>query len=291
MARPSGRCAGREGNDAAAASEGAVYGPVRSRRLGSSLGVNVLPPSVKVCTFNCLYCQYGWTKECPLRIGEWDRWPSLPEVLGELERTLWELPEQPAYITLSGNGEPTLHPRFGELVDGIAELRDRYAPRARTAILSNSTTVVAGGFRPVSGGGNGRGAAHCSAGVDYRSVRDVLMRLDVRIMKLDCGTDSVFHRYSRPCGRTGIDDIAAGLMQLDDICIQALLADGEMGNAGPDEVAAWIEYVTAIRPLHVQLYTLDRGCASPRIAPLSAVRMRAIKERLSAAGLDADVYS
>lgn len=270
--------------------KGAVYGPIRSRRLGCSLGINVLPPAVKVCTFNCLYCQYGWTKVCPLRIGERGRWPSVPEVLEELEHTLWELLEQPAYITFSGNGEPTLHPRFGEFVDGVTELRDRYAPRAKTAILSNSTTIIAGGVRSASSGGNGSRTAPCSAGIDYRSVRDALMRLDVRIMKLDCGTDRVLHRYNRPCGRTGIDDIVDGLMRLDDICIQALLADGEMGNAGPDEVAAWIEYITAIRPLHVQLYTLDRGCASPRIAPLSVARMRAIAERLRAAGLDADVY-
>ncbi len=270
--------------------KGAVYGPIRSRRLGSSLGVNVLPPSVKVCTFNCLYCQYGWTKKCPLRIGEWNRWPSVPEILGELEHALWELPEQPAYITFSGNGEPTLHPRFDELVDGVTSLRDRYAPRARTAILSNSTTVVAGGFRPVSSGGNGSGAAPCSAGIDCRSVRNALMKLDVRIMKLECGTDTVLHQYNRPCGRMGMEDIVEGLMQLDDICIQALLADGEMGNAGSGEVNRWIEYVASIRPFHVQLYTLERGYASPRIAPLSVARMRSIAERLRATGLDADVY-
>ena len=105
---------------------GAVYGPVQSRRLGSSLGVNVLPASVKVCTFNCLYCQYGWTKVCPLRIGESSQWPSVQEILGELEQALWALVEQPAYITFSGNGEPTLHPRFAELVDGVISLRDSW---------------------------------------------------------------------------------------------------------------------------------------------------------------------
>lgn len=271
--------------------KGAVYGPVRSRRLGVSLGVNVLPSSVKVCTFNCLYCQYGFVKECPLRIGAYDRWPSVAGILDELEHALWEILEQPAYITLSGNGEPTLHPRFDELVDGITTLRNRYAPRARTAILSNATTVVAGGFQPASAGGNGSGASSCNAGVDHRRVRDALMKLDVRIMKFECGTDAVLRRYNRPCGGMGTKDIAAGLVQLDDLCIQALFAGGEGGNADPGEVAAWIEDVASIRPRHVQIYTLDRGYASPRIAPLSAARMRSIADRVRAAGFDAEVYT
>lgn len=268
---------------------GAVYGPVQSRRLGRSLGVNVLPPSVKVCTFNCLYCQYGWTKVCPLRVHERYRWPAVAEILGELERTLWELVEQPAYITFSGNGEPTLHPRFGELVDGVIHLRNRLAPHARTAILSNSATIAARDERHMAVCSGGV-LMPCGAGVDSFSVRSSLERLDVRIMKLDCGTDGVLRRYNRPCGKTGIDDIVAGLMKLDDISIQALITGGEMGNSGSGEITAWIERVAALRPLHVQIYTLDRGYASPRIAPLSPECLREIGTTLKTAGIATGVY-
>jgi len=273
----------------------AVYGPVQSRRLGRSLGFNVLPPSVKVCTFNCLYCQYGWAKVCPRwigerkRIGERNGWPSVQMLLGELEHALRELLEQPAYITFSGNGEPTLHPYFDELVDGLITLRDRYAPCARTAILSNSVTIAERDDRCMSMCGAGS-RMPCQAGVYRAMVRDALGRLDVRIMKLDCGTDGVLHRYNQPCNRAGIDDIVAGLMKLDDICIQALLTGGEMGNTGSGEIAAWIGHITVIRPRHVQIYTLDRGCASARITALSPPRLREIGDLLKTVGIDAAVY-
>jgi wyosine [tRNA(Phe)-imidazoG37] synthetase (radical SAM superfamily) len=269
---------------------GAVYGPIRSRRLGSSLGINVLPYSVKVCTFNCLYCQYGWSKVCPLRVGERSEWPDVPEVLDELEQELEGIWPEPAYITFSGNGEPTLHPRFPELVDGVIALRDRYLPGAKTAILCNSTMVIAGIIPAETTRENGTVPNPCSVWNRSAPVRRALERLDVRIMKLDCGTDVVFRRYNRPCLKIGIGDIVAGLAKLDGICIQTLLAGGDMGNADSNEVAAWIEAVESIRPLHVQLYTLARGYPSSRIAPLAPGRLIEIRKLLRDRGISADVY-
>ena len=121
--------------------DGFVYGPVRSRRLGASLGINVLPPGQKVCNFDCLYCQYGWTEPEPLGEAAEIAFPAAESILIAVGKALLALPEPPAYLTFSGHGEATLHPELGELVDGVIVMRDRLAPGARTAILSNSTRV------------------------------------------------------------------------------------------------------------------------------------------------------
>jgi wyosine [tRNA(Phe)-imidazoG37] synthetase (radical SAM superfamily) len=246
---------------------------------------------MKVCTFNCLYCHYGWTKVCPRRIREKGIWPAVADILGEVESALATVRPEPAYITFSGNGEPTLHPRFSELVEGVRELRDRYAPDAKTAVLSNSTTISApatGGYREREGKMK---LPACALEIDRASLRAALDRLDVRIMKLDCASDSGLVRYNRPCGEILLENIAVGLMELDAICIQSLFAGGDMGNAGDRDVAAWIDIVTTIRPFHVQLYTLDRECASTRIEPLPLERLYEIGGQLRARGINAEVYS
>ena len=117
---------------------GIIYGPVRSRRLGRSLGINLLPTSYKVCTFNCLYCQYGWTRIHGRILKYRDQWPQVDEAYEALEKTLQEISLAPDYITFSGNGEPTIYPDFPEVVDELIKLRNDLAPRAKVAILSRN---------------------------------------------------------------------------------------------------------------------------------------------------------
>ncbi len=244
----------------------ATYGPVASRRLGRSLGINLLGSAAKVCTFDCLYCQYGWTPPDALAGDAHGRLPGVDEVLAQVEGALARLAEPPAYLTFSGNGEPTLHPRFGAIVDGVRAVRDRLAPSARTAILSNSTRV------------------------GDPAVRAALARLDVRIMKLDAGDEATFRRFNRPRGGVTFAQVLEGLRALGGVTVQALFADGPDGNAGSDEVRAWLDAVVSVRPVAAQIYTLARGYPSDRIGPVGARLLGAIRDRLRAFGVPAVAY-
>jgi wyosine [tRNA(Phe)-imidazoG37] synthetase (radical SAM superfamily) len=233
--------------------KGLTYGPVRSRRLGASLGINLFPGGVKRCSFDCVYCQYGWT---PVAVGRLDRAAAVLPAPDEVERALAAalegLAEPPAYLTFSGNGEPTLHPDFPEMVERVNGLRSRLVPAARTAALSNS------------------------AGVTDPAVRDALARLDVRIMKLDCGAEGTFRRFNRPLPGLTLDAVTEGLRLLagsSPVTIQTLIAGGEAGNLGEAEGRAWIDRLVTIRPAEVQLYTLARGTPSSelRAAPAPAL--------------------
>ena len=240
-----------------------IYGPIQSRRIGSSLGVNLLPPKVKVCSFDCLYCQYGWTD---FSLMESAVFPSPDEVKQALEEALEKLEEPPRWITFSGNGEPTLHPDFGRIVDIVIEVRDRLAPSAGTAILSNSTTV----HRP--------------------EIREALSKLDLRIMKLDAGTPGMFASYSRPAPGFTLELVVGGLSALEDVTIQSLFTKGTSGNYTEANIDAWIERLKRIEPVMVQAYSLDRGFPSREIEKLTPGELAGIVERLEKAGMPARAF-
>lgn len=243
-----------------------VYGPVNSRRLGRSLGINILPHGQKVCSFNCLYCQYGWTDYGKVQKVREDQFPSVEDVKTAVEAAVAGLREPPAYLTFSGNGEATLHPRFTEMVDTVIEIRDRMVPEAKTAILSNSTKV------------------------DDQSVRNALEKLDARIMKLDAGSQSVLCSYNDPLDGIRLDSIVAGLAQMKKVTIQSLFTGGLLGNYSPSSVADWVEKIKKIKPVSVQIYTLDRGTPSLSITRIEAVDMVKIKLLLEKEGINSEVY-
>lgn len=245
---------------------GITYGPVGSRRLGRSLGINILPTNRKICTFNCVYCQYGWTRDADPGDVRNVQWPSRVSLYRAVEHALTELRPPAAYITFSGNGEPTLHPDFDRIVDGIIELRDKHSPSSRTAILSNSTRIT------------------------NELIRSAVAKLDVRIMKLDAGNAGTFRRYNRPIGGIDLEQIAAGLREMNEMMIQALFAAGPAGNLGAADVDDWIEKIVRIAPVHVQVYTLDRPYPSEKIAPASVESLEGIKLKLAQRGVCAGVY-
>ena len=243
-----------------------TYGPVRSRRLGRSLGVNILPTEKKTCTFNCVYCQYGWTPYTHLEEMNDAAWPSPELVFGDVRRTLTELYPPPAYITLSGNGEPTMRPQFDEIVEGVIDLRNRLSSGSKTAILSNSTLLT------------------------NERVRRAVGKLDVRILKLDAGNTDVYQAYNRPLCAATVDELVAALKSTSGVTIQALFATGASGNADARHVDDWVRRIVEISPLHVQLYTLDRPYPSKNIAPASRDLLEGIKARLGEYGISAGVY-
>jgi wyosine [tRNA(Phe)-imidazoG37] synthetase (radical SAM superfamily) len=243
---------------------GIIYGPVASRRLGFSLGINLLPPRKKNCTFDCVYCQYGWTLRAP---SDGDAFPTVDQVLASVKEALTSPAVVPSFLTFSGNGEPTTHPQFLDIARGVRALRDRLLPTAKLAVLSNSTRV------------------------GQPSVRTALGLLDMRIMKLDAGTEAMFEQFCRPLEPVTLDQIVAGLADLGDVTLQALLAAGPAGNADPAHLAAWTEKVVAIAPVGVQIYTLDRDWPSRDLSPLDSAALHAIAAMLRGANCPATVYS
>jgi wyosine [tRNA(Phe)-imidazoG37] synthetase (radical SAM superfamily) len=244
-----------------------TYGPVNSRRLGRSLGINLFPGGRKVCTFDCLYCQYGRAMAVPGPDRRGTPPASVGEVLAGIEAALAHLDPGPAYLTLSGNGEPSLHPQFPDIVDGVLALRERLAPGARAAILSNSTTAV------------------------RTSVREALGRLDVRIMKLDAGDEETFRRYNAPWPGLSLRDVLEGLRTLGGVTVQALFTAGAGGNLTPKHVGAWVGAVVSLRPVGVQLYTLDREAPTRSLSPAPLPALEGLRVRLERAGIRAEVFS
>ncbi|NUN49506.1 MAG: radical SAM protein [Candidatus Brocadiae bacterium] len=246
-----------------------TYGPVNSRRCGVSLGLNTLPPDIKVCSFDCPYCQCGWTAKTAEGRGEGMRYPAVPEILGEIERRLAELAAAGVRIdtmTFAGNGEPTLHPRFREIVEGTMALRDRHQPGAIVDVLSNAQTVN----RP--------------------AVREGLRRLDRRIMKLDGGNMRVIEAVDRPLARFDLPEILEGLRTLGDVTIQSMFVTGSVDNTAEADVDDWVRCLDAVRPVAVQVYTLDRGPADPGLRRVPAARLEEIAARARAAGHRVEVF-
>jgi len=230
-----------------------IYGPVNSRRLGSSLGVNLLPHTYKACPFNCAYCQYGFTGERGhMIVTDGHDMPKVGDVVEAVRLALEEFPSV-SYITFSGNGEPTLHPDFETIVAELKKLKNEISPGIRLAILSNSALV------------------------SKENVRKGLANLDSRFMKLDCGDEKTFRQFNRPHKDITLDMIADGLKKLDDIIIQALFAGGEIGNYNDTSIDRWIEKIGEIRPLECHIYSLDRPSADRRLVKIDKEGLTRIK--------------
>jgi len=221
--------------------ETTVYGPVRSRRLGVSLGLNLLPQRSKICSFDCPYCQCG--VNTPRAAGS--RWPSPDEVVHSLTRALARLPVLPEWITFSGNGEPTLHPRFAVVVDRVLAARAEVAPKTRIGILSNGL----------------------SAGEP--TVHGALMRLDGRIMKLDPGPMEQVNG-----ARYDADRLATQYRTLKPYTVQAMVVKRRDWDGSSDgSIAAWLPLLVRADPNAVQLYSLARPPADASVQKVPRERL------------------
>lgn len=252
--------------------EGYVYGPVHSRRLGISLGINPLPIDHKLCSMNCVYCQYSWTDlfRTSLDTPE-DRAlvPPVEAVIAELHQVLDRMDAEglkPDCLTLAGNGEPTLHPDFERLVDELIRVRDERCPNAKIGILTNSLHL------------------------DREDVLRGLAKLDDRYMKLDAGDQKTFKRIDVP-GKAKLEDVVANLKQLDDIVIQSLFIHGPLSNMSPESLRNWRERIAEIRPKLVQVYSLDRVPASSKAEIVSKERLKIIADELTReTGIPSEVF-
>jgi len=251
--------------------EGIVYGPVRSRRLGRSLGINLTPAHLKLCSFNCSYCQYGWS-EHSRRASEpaFEHWPSAATVAKAVSVALRALLAQGDHIdrlTLAGHGEPTMHPKIKDVVNALRKVRDELVPGVPLAILSNASTL------------------------ERADVREALAGIDERYMKLDAGDTPTLRSVNG--SPLSIEQLVAGLKKVPDIVIQAMFVKdrtGRVDNTGDLTVINWVGALDRIRPNSVQIYTIDRTPAFPYLQPVPAARLREIVQRVRLAGFPCDVY-
>jgi wyosine [tRNA(Phe)-imidazoG37] synthetase (radical SAM superfamily) len=237
--------------------DGCVYGPVRSRRLGWSLGINWFAPKTKVCNFDCVYCQLGPTDRLPLRAD----FVPLEVFAQEVETAFARIAADGTpidVITISGNGEPTLHPRTPDLIDRVLAARDRYFPTARTWVLTNGTRN------------------HVDA------VAEALNRLDERAVKLDA-VGPWLTDIDKPLFGFRWDAFVEGLRKLRDYHLQVMVVKGRGQNQDPRAWTAWVEWVRsqALRPKSIQLYTVDRFPAYAGVEPLDRREMAEVASYLS----------
>ena len=239
-----------------------IFGPVQSRRLGISLGINLLPADGKVCSFDCIYCECGFNE---------DHRPQLPlptreEVATALERKLQQMQEDgqmPDVLTFAGNGEPTCHPHFAEIIDDTIRLRDQYCPQAKVSVLSNSTMI------------------------HRQAVHDALMRVDNNILKLDTVDIDFIHQVDHPNGTYDVNAIMERMKAFDGhIIIQTMFLKGPgIDNTTDHYVAPWLEAVKAIKPQQVMIYTIDRETPDQSLRKATHEELDAIRDRVIAAGI------
>ena len=234
-----------------------IYGPVDSRRLGRSLGINLSPVDYKICSFNCVYCQYGWTDVGTLDTKPYEKdFPPVEDFARVLEYMLAEHGDVGIdNITFSGNGEPTLHPRFTDLVDMAAALKEKHCPSARLGVLSNSSAVT----------------------ID--KVRKALEKLDFRIMKLDAGDIETFNQINRPCPQVEYRDILAHLKSMPNVTLQTMFVDGTFCNIDDRQVSSWMKRVGEVKPVRAQIYSLHRPSATSALREVLAEKLMEIAVR------------
>ena len=242
-----------------------VYGPIRSRRLGVSLGMNLMPTTAKLCTFDCVYCECGWNQPVSHPV-----LPTREQVREALASRLIALSSnQLDVITFSGNGEPTLHPEFLGIIEDTCALRERYCPKAKISVLSNSTQL-------------GRA-----------DVVKALRMCDNRILKLDSAIDKTMRLIDKPVNENlTVEQVAEWLAVFEgDFTLQTCFLRGEyegqvIDNTTPEELSAWYTMIERLRPKQVMIYVIDRATPLQTLSKVPAAEMEAIAAPLREKGID-----
>ena len=247
-----------------------IFGPVQSRRLGVSLGVNLLPVESKLCSFDCIYCECGWNGD---HIGL-RRFNKREDVKTMLASTLQKMSDEgrlPDVITFAGNGEPTMHPEFEQIIDDTIALRDEFCPSAKVSVLSNATQI------------------------HREDVCRALRRVDNNILKLDSAFDTTVRLMNNPAAGYSVADTVermkhfSGQMTLQTMFLRGEYQGQHIDNTSCEEVAAWLELVKEISPRQVMVYSLDRDTPCKTLEKVSREELMAIAHQVEELGIPCSV--
>ena len=245
-----------------------IYGPIRSRRLGISLGVNLLPLHSKLCNFDCIYCECGWNADNRTEKPSFNK---RDDIRTALENTLSKMQSEgqlPDVITFAGNGEPTIHPEFESIIDDTIALRDKFAPNAKVSVLSNATQLHREG------------------------VIRALRKVDNPILKLDSAIDTTAHLINKPCGNYSVENIIEQFSAFGkEFVLQTMFLRGEyngnhIDNTTESEIMAWLAVVEHLRPRSVMVYSIDRATPCKTLQKVEREELDKIAERVRALGIE-----
>lgn len=244
-----------------------VFGPIFSRRLGSSLGVNILPSKGKLCNFDCVYCECGWNKDGAVADR---RFPNLKEVEEALRAKMHKAASEGVpvdSITFSGNGEPTMNPDFAEIIDVTLRLRDEYFPNAKVSVLSNATLL------------------------DREKVTEALKKIDNPILKIDASSQSLVEKINKPVGSYELSNVLECLKGFEgNFILQTMfLRSQEFDTVASGALEAWIEIVRMLKPRQVMVYTIDRETPDKSLQKYTVEEMTAMVQPLIDEGFDIQV--
>lgn len=231
--------------------EEVVFGPIKSRRLGWSLGINLLPTKGKICNFDCIYCECGWNAD-----GRDDtKLPSAAEVRSALETKLADILLEGTRvdsITFSGDGEPTLNPDFARIIDDTIALRDIYCPQAKVSVLTNATKLLSD------------------------TVFGALRKVDAPILKLDAPTDERARKINGALPSFRVDDVVKGMKRFEgDFILQTMfLKSDDFDSLEPQMLAKWMDIVRELRPRLIMAYTIARPTPQSGLSAYSATQIR-----------------
>jgi wyosine [tRNA(Phe)-imidazoG37] synthetase (radical SAM superfamily) len=249
-----------------------IFGPVKSRRFGTSLGINLLPANKKVCSFNCIYCECGWSL---CGYDDTSGFPSRQDLatkLSDVLRAMHHRGQLPDNITFAGNGEPTLHPEFKQILEDTIEIRNQFAPSAKVTVLSNSTTC----HKP--------------------DVFQGLMLADNRVMKLDAGTNPMYRLINKGPQMLTLEGIVENLLRFEGhLTIQTLFLKGvidgvEVDNTTQEEIRHWLVHLAKIQPERLMIYPIARETPAEGIEVIPKKTLQLIAKQVEGLGIITEVF-
>ena len=247
-----------------------IFGPVKSRRLGASLGINLLPANGKFCNFNCIYCECGWSSGSDLKI----RLPSREDIRNRLQERLLQIRDDKTpldRITFAGNGEPTIHPDFPGIIADTIAIRNRIVPGVKIAVLSNASNL------------------------DNPVIFDALGSIEMNILKLDSANDQTVRLMNQPPSGYRVDRVIEGMMRYNGrFILQTLFVNGMFGgilvdNTQEEEVNNWVEVVKTVKPQMVMIYSIDRDTAAMTLKKIEPDILDSIAGKVRKLGIPVQV--
>lgn len=248
-----------------------IFGPVKSRRLGISLGINLLPTDSKLCNFNCIYCECGWTPGKKELKSDWHPRKIVKQKLNEVLSDMKAKKKALDVITYAGNGEPTMHPEFAEIIEDTIQLRDEYFPKARIAVLSNATQI----HKP--------------------KIVEALKKIEDNILKLDSAFHETVKLLNNPQGFYRIENVVENMKRFEGkFIMQTMFVKGKyegitVDNTTDKEYNAWLKLVKETNPQMIMIYTIARDTPSPDLVKVSYEELKQISDKLENEGFKVQI--